>query len=83
MAEKIVQAQEKEDSILDLLLQDSVRPVKNNLPTAKYEVTRLSAVLGKTAIFKLTGLPYGRTAGAEAPDRGGGHPDSAGRLRGA
>lgn len=57
MAEKIVQAQEKEDSILDLLLQDSVRPVKNNLPTAKYEVTRLSAVLGKTAIFKLTGFP--------------------------
>lgn len=48
-------------SVLDLLLGKDVVDVSKNLPTAKYEVPRLSKAAGAPVVFTLQALPYGRT----------------------
>lgn len=47
-------------SALDLLLGGKVINVAKNLPTAKYELPRLSEAAGTPVIFTLRALPYGR-----------------------
>lgn len=47
-------------SVLDLLLGGKVVNVAKNLPTAKYELPRLSEAAGAPVIFTLRALPYGR-----------------------
>ena len=47
-------------SALDLLLGGKVINVAKNLPTAKYELPRLSEAAGAPVIFTLRALPYGR-----------------------
>ena len=47
-------------TILDLLLGKNVVAVNKQLPTAQYEVPRLSAAAGKPVLFTLRALPYGR-----------------------
>ena len=45
---------------LDLLLGKGILAVNKNLPTARYEVSRLSEDAGAPVIFTLQALPYGR-----------------------
>ena len=47
-------------SALDLLLGGKVANVAKNLPTARYEIPRLSGAAGAPVIFTLRALPYGR-----------------------
>ena len=47
-------------STLELLLGADVTSVKANLPTARYEVPRLSEEAGAPVVFTLRALPYGR-----------------------
>ena len=47
-------------STLDLLLGKGILAVNKNLPTARYEVSRLSEDAGAPVIFTLQALPYGR-----------------------
>ena len=47
-------------STLELLLGADVTSVKVNLPTARYEVPRLSEEAGAPVVFTLRALPYGR-----------------------
>lgn len=47
-------------STLELLLGADVTSVKTNLPTARYEVPRLSEEAGAPVVFTLRALPYGR-----------------------
>lgn len=47
-------------STLELLLGADVTSVKANLPTARYEVPRLSKEAGAPVVFTLRALPYGR-----------------------
>lgn len=47
-------------STLDLLLGKGILAVNKNLPTARYEVSRLSEDAGAPVIFTLQTLPYGR-----------------------
>lgn len=62
MAEKelIEQEEDKTPSILDLLLGKNIVAVNKALPTARYEVSRLSEAAGAPAVFTLRALPYGR-----------------------
>ncbi len=60
MAEKIERAAAEETSVLDVLLGGKVPNVEKELPTAKYEVERLSGAAGKSVVFTLRALPYGR-----------------------
>lgn len=56
-------AEERTDmqpSALELLLGEKVVNVAKNLPTEKYEVTRLSEAAGAPVVFTLSALPYGR-----------------------
>ena len=47
-------------STLDLLLGAEVVSIKANLPTARYEIPRLSEAAGAPVVFTLRALPYGR-----------------------
>jgi hypothetical protein len=62
MAEKELIAQEEVEasSILDLLLGNNIVAVNKALPTARYEVSRLSEAAGAPVVFTLRALPYGR-----------------------
>lgn len=46
--------------LLDLLLGGDVPNVAKDLPTARYEVPRLSRAAGGTVTFTLRALPYGK-----------------------
>ena len=46
--------------MLDLLLGEKVINVAKHLPTARFEVPRLSEAAGAPVIFTLQALPYGR-----------------------
>ena len=50
----------EQPSVLDLLLGEKVVNVAKHLPTAKFEVPRLSEAAGAPVIFTLQALPYGR-----------------------
>lgn len=60
MEDGIKKAEEKEASILSLLLEGSLPDVRRERPQKKYEIKRLSRALGRPAVFTLRGLPYGR-----------------------
>lgn len=60
MAEKIERAAAEETSVLDVLLGSTVPNVEKELPTARYEVERLSALSGRPMVFTLRALPYGK-----------------------
>ena len=47
-------------STLELLLGADVVSVKANLPTARYEISRLSEAAGAPVVFTLRALPYGK-----------------------
>ena len=50
----------EQPSVLDLLLGEKVINVAKHLPTAKFEIPRLSEAAGAPVIFTLQALPYGR-----------------------
>ena len=60
MSENKLVNEEQEVSALDLLLGDDMPNLKKDIPTAKFEVARLSEAAGKPVVFKLQALPYGR-----------------------
>ena len=61
MEKELINQEEAVDpTILDLLLGKNVVAVNKQLPTAQYEVPRLSAAAGKPVVFTLRALPYGR-----------------------
>ena len=45
---------------LDQMLRPEAEDVRRNLPTARYEVKRLSRAMGEPVVVELTALPYGR-----------------------
>ena len=45
---------------LDMMLRPEVASVQDNIPTAKYEVKRLSRLLDAPVLLELKGLPYGK-----------------------
>lgn len=45
---------------LEQMLRPEAADVQKELPTAKYEVKRLSRVLGEPVVLELRALPYGR-----------------------
>ena len=45
---------------LDMMLRPEVPSVKDSLPTAAYEVMRLSGLTGEPVTLELRGLPYGK-----------------------
>ena len=45
---------------LDLMLRPEVPSVQKELPTASYEVKRLSALTGQPVTLELRALPYGK-----------------------
>lgn len=45
---------------LDMMLRPEVPSIRDSLPTASYEVKRLSRLAGEPATLELRGLPYGR-----------------------
>ena len=53
-------AAEEQPSVLDLLLGEKVVNVAKHLPTAKFEIPRLSEAADASVIFTLQALPYGR-----------------------
>lgn len=46
---------------LDMMLRPEVEDVAKNLPTAQYEVKRLSRLVGEPVTLELRALPYGQT----------------------
>ena len=61
MEKELINQEEAEaPSTLDLLLGKGILAVNKNLPTARYEVSRLSEDAGAPVIFTLQALPYGR-----------------------
>jgi hypothetical protein len=60
MAEKILSEKCEEKSVLGTLLGGEVPNLEKDLPTADYEVDRLSELTGQKVIFHLRGLPYGK-----------------------
>ena len=58
--ELIKQEETAAPSTLDLLLGKGVVAVNQQLPTARYEVSRLSEEAGAPVVFTLRALPYGR-----------------------
>ncbi len=54
------QGREEQTSVLELLLGGDIRNVARQLPTARYELPRLSEAAGAPVIFTLQALPYGR-----------------------
>ena len=62
MEKPIYESEKKQEaSVLDLLLGTDVVDVSKSLPTARYEVPRLSKAAGAPVVFVLQALPYGRT----------------------
>ena len=62
MEKPIYESEKKQEaSVLDLLLGKDVVDVSKSLPTARYEVPRLSKAAGAPVVFTLQALPYGRT----------------------
>ena len=62
MEKPIYESEKKQEaSVLDLLLGKDVVDVSKSLPTARYEVPRLSKAAGAPVVFVLQALPYGRT----------------------
>lgn len=60
------------NNFLETLLGDAgkgVPDVRKDLPQKRYEVPRLTQVMGKKAEFTLQGLPYGRVQELQALDR--------------
>lgn len=45
---------------LDQMLRPEAEDVQKNLPTARYEIKRLSRALGEPVVLDLKALPYGR-----------------------
>ena len=45
---------------LDMMLRPEVASVEKDLPTASYEVKRLSRLVGEPVVLELRGLPYGK-----------------------
>ncbi len=45
---------------LDQMLRPEAEDVRRNLPTARYEVKRLSRAMGEPVVVELTALPYGK-----------------------
>ena len=61
MEKELINQEEAVDpTILDLLLGKNVVAVNKQLPTAQYEVSRLSEAAGRPVVFTLRALPYGR-----------------------
>lgn len=58
--EMILEEKTVEPSVLDLLLGKNIPVVSKSLPTARYEVPRLSEAAGTPVVFTLRALPYGR-----------------------
>ena len=56
----MMKGQEREGSILDILLGDKVGEVERELPEARYRVDRLSEAAGEDVVFTLRALPYGK-----------------------
>ncbi len=52
--------EQKNENVLDLLLRPEIPDARKQLPTAKFEVSRLSALAEKPVIFTLRGLPYNK-----------------------
>ena len=46
---------------LDLMLRPEIAAVKEAVPRAKYEVKRLSKLVGEKVVLELQGLPYAKT----------------------
>ena len=47
-------------TFLDMMLRPEVEDVQKNLPTARYEVKRLSRLCGEPVTLELRALPYGK-----------------------
>lgn len=45
---------------LDMMLRPEAEDVQKNLPTARYEIKRLSRALGEPVALELRALPYGK-----------------------
>lgn len=45
---------------LDQMLRPEVEEVQKNLPSASYEIKRLSRLLDEPVVLELRGLPYGK-----------------------
>lgn len=45
---------------LDMMLRPEAEDVQKNLPTARYEIKRLSRALGESVALELRALPYGK-----------------------
>lgn len=45
---------------LDAMLRPEVASVQKDLPRARYEVKRLSRLVGEPVVLELQGLPYGK-----------------------
>ena len=56
-------------STLELLLGANIVSVKANMPTARYEISRLSEAAGAPVVFTLRALPYGRVQELQELDK--------------
>ena len=57
--------EEGKSDLLALLLRPELPNVREQLPTAKYRLRRLSELTGQDVVFTLRGLPYGGATPAE------------------
>lgn len=62
MAEELMRRnpEEEKPTLMELLLRPELPNVLKELPTAHFEVKRLSALTGSPVVFTLRGLPYGK-----------------------
>lgn len=60
--------EQKKENVLDLLLRSELPDVRKQLPTAKFEVTRLSELAGTPVIFTLRGLSYKKVREVQKKD---------------
>ncbi|WP_251447064.1 phage tail assembly chaperone [Vermiculatibacterium agrestimuris] len=62
MAEELMREkpEEAKPTLLELLLRPELPNVLKDLPTARFEIKRLSALTGSPVVFTLRGLPYGK-----------------------
>lgn len=51
---------ETKTDLVSLLLRPELPNVQKDLPTARYNVKRLSEAVGEDVVFTLRGLPYGK-----------------------
>ncbi len=51
---------ETKTDLVSLLLRPELPNVQKDLPTARYNVKRLSEAVGEDVVFTLCGLPYGK-----------------------